>query len=279
MPTDDPDIADNCDPAPSLTLVDTELPGACPQEKVITRTWTATDACGNSATISQVITIQDTEAPVFSNVPANVTIECDDPLPTDEPTVLDNCDNNVSLVLNEGETMGACPQEKVITRTWTATDACGNSATISQVITIQDTEAPIFSNVPADVTIECDEGLPTDEPSVSDNCDIDLPLSLNDVETPGACPQERVITRTWTVTDDCGNSNSVSQVITIQDSEAPVLANLPADVTIECDDPLPTDAPIATDNCDADVTITVSETVLAGSCPQERSHYPHLDCD
>ncbi|MEZ4950504.1 MAG: hypothetical protein R2784_14125 [Saprospiraceae bacterium] len=47
--------------------------------------------------------------------------------------------------------------------------------------------------------------------------------------------------RFWTATDDCGNTNSVSQVITIQDSEAPILSNVPADVTIECDQPLPTD--------------------------------------
>ncbi|MEZ4950498.1 MAG: hypothetical protein R2784_14095 [Saprospiraceae bacterium] len=38
-------------------------------------------------------------------------------------------------------------------------------------------------------------------------------------------------------------------MITLQDSEAPVMANVPQDITMECDQPLPTDEPTATDNC------------------------------
>ncbi|MEZ4950503.1 MAG: hypothetical protein R2784_14120 [Saprospiraceae bacterium] len=64
-----------------------------------------------------------------------MTIECDQPLPTDEPTATDNCDNNVNITLVDTEVPGSCPQEKVITRTWTATDACGNASTASQIIT------------------------------------------------------------------------------------------------------------------------------------------------
>ena len=42
-----------------------------------------------------------------------------------------------------------------ITRTWIATDNCGNSVSAAQVITVTgDTDAPILSNVPADVTFE-----------------------------------------------------------------------------------------------------------------------------
>ena len=68
---------DNCDPAPAITHSDTSTPGACPQEPVITRTWTATDFCGNVSSCDQVITIVDTTAPVIS-CPAPVTVECSD---------------------------------------------------------------------------------------------------------------------------------------------------------------------------------------------------------
>ena len=44
----------------------------------ITRTWTASDPCGNTAQCVQVITVIDDEAPVMI-CPPNITIECDEP--------------------------------------------------------------------------------------------------------------------------------------------------------------------------------------------------------
>ena len=89
---------------------------------MITRTWTATDDCGNASTASQTIFVIDTEAPTFANVPQDVTIECDEALPTGQPTATDACDNDVNITLDEQQTAGSCPQELVITRVWTATD-------------------------------------------------------------------------------------------------------------------------------------------------------------
>lgn len=70
--------SDNCDPAPVVTYSDSQVAGACPQERVITRTWTATDACGNTATCTQIITVEDNTPPAFTYTPPDVTIECDE---------------------------------------------------------------------------------------------------------------------------------------------------------------------------------------------------------
>ena len=51
-------------------------PGTCANEYTLTRTFIATDACGNTATASQTITVTDNTAPVFTSVPAAATIEC-----------------------------------------------------------------------------------------------------------------------------------------------------------------------------------------------------------
>src|SRR5207245_1712669 len=56
---------DNCDPAPVVAHVSDLPTGTCP--KIITRTYKATDAAGNSATCTQTITVHDTIAPVISS--------------------------------------------------------------------------------------------------------------------------------------------------------------------------------------------------------------------
>jgi hypothetical protein len=43
-----------------------------------------------------------------------------------------------------------------------------------------------------------------------------------------------LLIRRWTATDDCGNAKTGTQVITVTDETAPVIAGVPADVTVEC---------------------------------------------
>jgi hypothetical protein len=149
---------DNLDAAPVITFGDVETPGACPQEKTITRTWTATDCAGNTHSCNQIITVEDTTDPVIT-CPGDVTIECSDssaPANTGSASAIDNCDGAPIITFSDSDVIGGCPQEKTITRTWTATDACGNDTSCDQTITVQDTTAPTFT-CPEDVTIECDE--------------------------------------------------------------------------------------------------------------------------
>jgi len=55
---------DACDPAPSLAMVETVVPGNCAQ--AVVRTWTARDRCGNEASASQSIEVRDEEPPVVA---------------------------------------------------------------------------------------------------------------------------------------------------------------------------------------------------------------------
>jgi len=56
------------------------------------------DNCGNTNTHTQVITVVDTEAPTFNNVPDDETVECDETIPVYTVTATDNCDDNVRII-------------------------------------------------------------------------------------------------------------------------------------------------------------------------------------
>lgn len=255
-----PTASDDCDQEVDISYSDS-MDGGCPI--IITRTWTATDECGNTATCDQIISIDDTLPPTIT-CPPDVTIECDqpsDPDATGYATADDACDPDVAVSF-EDHSDGTCPV--VVTRVWTATDACGNTATCDQVITIQDTTPPTL-DCPPDVTIGCNDSTDpgeTGEAGALDNCDVAVELTYEDVVSDG-CP--KVITRTWTATDICGNTVSCDQIITVVDDEAPVI-DCPPDVTLECGDMDDAGEATAYDDCDADVEITYTDS-SNGTCP------------
>src|SRR5262249_18741103 len=138
---------DNCDSNPQLSFSETKVAGNCAGSYSLKRTWTATDNCGNTASATQTVTVRDTTNPNLVGVPDNTTVACDTIPGALTVTATDNCDVNPTVKLTETRTSGACVNKvkTVITRTWTATDACGNSSSASQTITVMDTTAPVIT--------------------------------------------------------------------------------------------------------------------------------------
>ena len=114
---------------------------------------------------------------------------------------------------------------------------------------------------PIDITINCDESTlssNTGEATATDNCNTPE-VTESDEVIPGDCDNEMVIERTWTATDDCGNETSQVQLITVVDDEAPSFT-CPDDLTLELGEEVPAQEVLtATDNCDDDVTVSVTE--------------------
>lgn len=265
-----PTANDNCDTDLTINYNgQTRTDGNCPNSYALQRTWTISDDCGNATTAVQTITVEDITPPVFTAVPAAITVSCDDIPVVDTPVASDNCASNVTITYNgAGRIDGNCPDSYTLQRSWTATDSCGNAATAMQLITVQDITAPVFTAVPTDITVSCDDIPSPGSAAASDNCDADVSVTFSgEALLDGNCKYSYSIIRGWLATDNCGNTSTATQTLTVQDITPPVFTAVPGSVTVNCDAIPPTGVPTASDNCSSAVAITyLGETRTDGNC-------------
>jgi len=219
------DAVDSCSGASvPVSFSDTAIAG-CGGAESITRTWTADDGAGNTASCDQLISVEDTLAPSLLGVPADMSVECDAVPAPATVTASDACDTSATAAFAEALSAGDCPDAFSLFRTWTASDGCGNSADESQTITVDDTTAPIIT-CPADqLSLECNADTSiaaTGSATATDNCG-SAAISSSDA-TSANCGSTVSITRTFTSGDDCGNQSTCDQLIATQDTTPPTIA-------------------------------------------------------
>jgi len=204
---------DNCDGSITVAPTDARVTDGCGY--TITRTWTFTDRCGNSSSVSQKIHIKDTLNPIAPSAPANVNGQCDSDVPGKvNLTATDNCSGAITVApVDSAKVPDATGCGYTITRTWTFTDRCGNSSSVSQKIHIQDTTAPVLT-VPADVSVSCGNVPPRGNYGVSDNCDANPTVQFSEYKVTISSSSYKIV-RVWTATDACGNHSSKMQIITV----------------------------------------------------------------
>src|SRR2546423_5016703 len=151
-----------------------------------------------------------------------------------QATATDACDNNPALTSSDATTPGSCAGNYSVTRTSTAPDQRANSSTASQTINVHDVTAPVIAALPPASTINCPAMPVFAQATATDACDNNPALTSSDATTPGSCAGNYSVTRTWTATDQCGNSSTASQTINVHDVTAPVIASLPPASTINC---------------------------------------------
>ncbi|MDB2675657.1 HYR domain-containing protein [Flavobacteriales bacterium] len=212
-----PTTDDNC----SVDATSNDAPVVFPLGST-TVTWTVTDASGNSATATQVVTVIDDINPSIT-APDDVVVSVDaasceaTAVALGTPTTDDNCSvdatsNDAPVVFPLGST----------TVTWTVTDASGNSATATQVVTVIDDINPSIT-APDDVIVSIGNELivevtPSDvEISADDNCSIE---SITFDITQFDCSMFGDNTVTITVTDISGNSSSTTFTVTVTNCDA-----------------------------------------------------------
>jgi hypothetical protein len=144
---------DNCfGPTPAVVTLLSESDNGgtgCPDNPhVITRVYRATDCALNFVDCTQMITVRDGAAPIFADVPADRQLAADAgtcaAVLTPEltpPTAIDNCTEAPPVLWTRSDGKPALTDpydaaDSPVTITWSSTDALGNEAIATTVITV-----------------------------------------------------------------------------------------------------------------------------------------------
>ncbi|MFK7770648.1 MAG: hypothetical protein AB8F94_00860 [Saprospiraceae bacterium] len=341
-------------PPPIAVVFEENFVAGCGITGVITRTWTATDACGNEEVCTQLITIQDTTDPTFvGTLPGDVTIECDESAPAPEMLMaMDNCPSASTMVIfineihydnaggdvgeffeiagtagldlsgyqvalyngsnagvyntinlsgvipDEGTGFGAIDFQlpanglqngspdglalvdaggmviEFLSYEGTITASGGPAAGLTSTdLGVEETGGALIGEslqrtgmggMGSDFTwvgpLTETPGLLNIGQSVMANL-APIAVTFSEGFVAGSCGSTGVITRTYTATDACGNDVEHIQTITVEDNTPPAfLGALPMDITVECDD-IPMAATLsAVDNCGAGLMVWINES-------------------
>ena len=235
-----PTTYDNCQ---TVNLTSNISSGSYFAEGTTTVTYTATDMCGNIAQCSFTVTVTCSGCANPPNItcPADATVcpgapygpsytgyasassngnYCGAPLITFSDVVVSN---------------GPCAGQKLIERTWKATDPNNSnlSTTCVQMISKSDNVAPTITNCPSNITVSstggaCSEVVTWNEPNYNDNCQT---ISLSSNYASGSVFNEGTTTVVYTATDACGNVSHCSFNVTVVCGSI----DCPADITVPCD--------------------------------------------
>ena len=298
---------DNCGPLDSMKIqrltaagvgigVPTQtLTFGCPDADGVTQhkvKLTVKDKSGNESTCQTYIVIQDNVKPTITTCPASKTVQCTfDPSPAMQgtPVVIDNC-TPMTPTFVDSLKAGAGNICTILKRSWSVSDQANNVSTCVQIFSIQDTIKPVFSVLPASANISCEDPLAT-IPTVTatDNCDnmVDVKLKVDTINVAqGACGKFSFTQkRTWTATDDCGNTRVHTQTIIVSDLKAPQFLGLPDTLKVlsasfpantNCTVPVEIDLGQYLEDCtnDTSVVLTHNQTQFAPNGLKIMGNFP-----
>ncbi|MFC2170995.1 SBBP repeat-containing protein [Acidobacteriota bacterium] len=157
--------------------------------------------------------------------------------------------------------------------TLTVTDTTNRTGSDTKSVRLADDTAPDLQNTPNSTVVECDAVPRPANVTIQEDCDPNATLTFTETRRNGPCQDTYDLDRTWVSMDFCGNSQSFTQIVTVQDTTCPDLIGVPGNVVVECDS-VPAPAVVTTlDNCDPASFVTFNEVREDGNCPTEYTLY------
>ncbi len=195
---------------------------------MITRTWLVSDACGNTETCSQQVTVIDTTPPVVNcqtnTVVVPLNANCQLVVSAFHPPATDNCTPASQLAYSQSPAAYSVLSSHSQLVTITVTDLCGNSSYCYVTVVGVDRTGPVITGPSTWVVTNC--LMPNLLPYVtaSDNCCPSSSLHFSQSPPPGLLGPG-VNTVTITVTDCNGNTTTKIIHLVISGSDS-FLGNL-----------------------------------------------------
>ncbi|BDD02237.1 malectin domain-containing carbohydrate-binding protein [Persicobacter psychrovividus] len=195
------------------------------------------DANGCETQKDATIGVQpDVTDPEFTVKPANTMISCGDSELPDNTGMAEATDNCAGVTVSYEDMKartGECPAFEIITRTWTATDAVGNTSTYVQTIEIKDDSKPYFSAFADHREINFGDSTdPIDgQIEAADDCSGVKHLCFEDGEWNYIDCNTAEFDRNWIAIDSCDNKFMKIQKVTVKGAR-PLSLTCPEDVNV-----------------------------------------------
>ncbi len=268
----DPVADDNC-PGVTFTLIEGPASGATITAGTYSITFEATDASGNTSTCSFEVTLEDSNDPTF-DCPADLSVPadaggCDAVVTFEAPTASDPC-TDVTVTQTGGPASGSTFPAGSTAVEFTAEDEFGNSSTCTFNVIVVDDSPPEIECI-GDLTVDNDPGdcgaiVNYTVPTGTDNCG-DVTITLISGPASGDFIPVGDNEVVYEAADLSGNTVQCSFVITVEDTEAPIVT-CPADINItlpdgDCDTVVNYALPAVSDNC-PETTLTLTAGPASG---------------
>ena len=218
---------DNCG---SVTVTKTEDRKGSDCKWYAIYSYTIVDDCNNESEPVQIIySGADSQAPVLNDIPKDAYYTCIDDVPTaPDVSYTDNCDSNIKIeYINDDSGLGQYCEGGKIIRTWTATDTCGNTTSLSQYISVAPAPAAAFESVsPEEIT--CSEAFSFQASDLAYSNGVSEGACSIEGSVPGTVTPDFTvcggsITVNWTYSDDCGRTINAEKVYTVTPAPAATL--------------------------------------------------------
>jgi len=240
-------------------------------------TYTATDSAGNSTSATRTITVVDTTAPAINLVgEASVSLDVGSTYAELGANAVDMLDGVVEVTVS-GQVDNTVLGDNIIT--YTAIDAAQNTLSIDRTVTVVDMTAPALSLV-GDVSVTLDIGATYIEQGASA---VDILDGVVDVTISGEVDNTVLgdYTITYTAIDAAENTRTITRVVTMVDTSAPMLSLVgDAAITLEAGVAYTEQGATALDNLDGALDVAMSgavDTTVLGqyiiTCDGECRHF------